>query len=269
MLDTVVFVDSKIIDFFTNEMILVQLHAEKKDTLLAQQYCASAFPMLILMDKDGKEIDRVAGYLPTDEFLKTFRDYKNGIGTIADMVAKSKDSTSREYTLQIADRYKYSCNKAAAELWYNKVIAAGSPTDSVSAQCKMEIADMYARDKRYDEAISIYQKMIVDFKDKPQADEAILAIPGVYSRAKDYQKALAEYQKISEEYKGKSVARDADYYIGSIYARRLNDTAKAITTFENWLTKYPDADSTDVQQIKGIINRLKNPPAPKPEEKKK
>jgi len=262
-----VFVDPKVIEFFTKEMILVQVNGDRVDTALAGQYCVAAFPTLVLMDKDGKEIDRVAGYLPPEEFMQTFRDYTKGVGTIADLVAKSKDSTSREYSLQIAERYKYTCDKAAAEQWYNKVIAAGDPLDSLSGECRSSIADMYSRAKRFDDAIAAYRKIIADFEGKQIADDSRQAIGYVYVRAKKYDDAIAEFKQIAATFKGKQPATDADMNVGYVY-RSMKDTAKAIAAYEYWLTIYPQADSSDIAYAKKQIDRLKNPPAPKPEEKK-
>ena len=261
------FVDPKVIEFFAKEMILVQLNGDRIDTALARQYCVSGFPTLVMMDKDGMEIDRVAGYLPPEEFMLTFRNYAMGVGTIADMVAKSKDSTSRGYSLQIADRYKYTCDKAAAEQWYNRVIAAGDPLDSVSGECRTSIADMYARSNRFDDAIAAYRKIIADFEGRQAADDSRMAVGHVYVRAKKYDDAIAEFKQIVAEFKGKPLAIDADLNVGYVY-RTMKDTAKAIAAYEYWLTTYPQADSSDIAYAKKQIGRLKNPPAPKPEEKK-
>lgn len=230
-MDTVVFVDPKVIDFFGKEMILVQLNGDAVDTALARQYCVSGYPTLVLMDKDGKEVDRVAGYMPPDDFIKTFRDYKNGVGTLADLLKQASAKTDRDLFMQIAEKYKYGCDKGGATQWYTKVISAGDPKDSLSAQSRMELADMLARASKYDSAVVAYQAIASDFA-------------------------------------GKSTASDADWTIGNVY-RRAKDTAKAIAAFEAWMTKYPAAHTSDVNYTKKMIDRLKNPPPPKSDATKK
>ncbi|PWB69676.1 hypothetical protein C3F09_10240 [candidate division GN15 bacterium] len=223
------FVDPKVAEYFSSEAVLYKVNGDI-DTAVARRFCVSGFPTLVMLGSDGNEIDRVAGYLPPDEFLQTFRDYGKGIGTLASMVGKAKDSVDRNLYMQIAEKYKYGCDKAAAVEWYGKVIAAGKPTDSLSGVSRMELADILRRAKKYDSAVLAYQKVAKDFKKT-------------------------------------SFASDADWYLGDVY-RRMKDTAKAIKAFETWMTKYPKADTSEVSYTKGLIEKLKNPPAPKPEEKK-
>jgi len=223
-----VFVDPKAIDFFSNEAVLYK-HNGDIDTALARQYCVSGFPTLVMLSPDGREIDRVAGYMPTDEFIQTFRDYGKGIGTLASLEAKAAGTVDRNLYLQIAEKYKYGCDKAAAAVWYGKVIAAGKPKDSLSGVSRMEIADMFRRAKKWDSA-------------------------------------LLAYKQVAKDFKSLQFANDADWYTGDVY-RRMKDTVRAIAAYETWIKKYPKADTSDVNYTKGLVEKLKNPPAPKPEAK--
>lgn len=222
------FVDSKAIDFFSNEAVLYK-HNGDIDTALAHQYCISGFPTLVMLSPEGKEIDRVPGYLPTDEFLQTFRDFGKGIGTLTSLEAKAADTVDRNLYLQIAEKYKYGCDKGAAAGWYAKVIAAGKPKDSLSGVSRLELADMFRRARQYDSA-------------------------------------LLAYKRIAKDFKTTQFANDADWYTGDVY-RRMKDTVKAIAAFESWVAKYPKTDTSDVNYTKGLIEKLKNPPAPKAEAK--
>ncbi len=212
------FVDPKVIDFFKNEMILVQVDGEK-DTVLAKKYAISGFPTVILIDPKGQEIDRVAGYLPPEEFLKTFRDYKNGIGTLADLLNQAKSKQDRELFFNIADKYKYRGGSSDAEGWYQKVIGLGSPTDSMSGESRVAIADMQ-------------------------------------SRAHDYPKALASFQAISKDFAGTPFGESGDIYTAIVYAR-MKDTANAVGAFKQFLVKHPMSE--DTAYVKKQIDRLTNP----------
>jgi tetratricopeptide (TPR) repeat protein len=220
-LDTVVFIDPKVIDFFNKEMILVQVDGEK-DTVLARKYAISGFPTLVMLDPKGEEIDRVPGYLPPTEFMQTFRDYKNGIGTLADLLNKSKTSTDRGMFLNIAEKYKYRGAPADAETWYNKVIAAGKPTDSMSGESRVAIADMYRRAKNFPKALQLFQSISTDFAATPFGEQG-------------------------------------DIYTAIVYGK-MGDTTNAIKTFEDFVAKYPKSE--DVEYAQKQIAKLKNPPAP-------
>jgi tetratricopeptide (TPR) repeat protein len=223
-LDTVVFIDPKAIDFFTKDVLLAKIDAEK-DTVSAQALHVSGYPTLVLLDNKGEEIDRIAGYLPTDELIRTITDYRAGIGTLADLLNKAKDSKDRGLYMQIGEKFKYRGIDTSAEKWYMKVVAAGDPLDSISGQSRMEIADMYRRNKSYD-------------------------------------KAIGAFAAIAKDFTGRPTATDADWYIGDVY-RRMKDTTSAIKSYEAWLMKYPTADTEMVAYTKKVIEKLKQPPAPK------
>jgi thioredoxin 1 len=219
-LDTIVLVDSQVIDFFTKDMLLVKVH-RYVDTALVREYKVSAYPTLVMMDKAGKEVDRLVGYVPPDEFLKTFRDYAKGIGTLADLLSRAQTGGDRALFMTIADKYKYSGGSDSALTWYNKVVEGGVPTDSLSGEARVALADMY-------------------------------------SRAKEYDNALAAYTSIAEDFKAGPLGQGADIEIADIY-RVKGDTAKAVAAYEQWLQKYPAADSGDIEWVKGKLDGLKNP----------
>ena len=219
-MDTVVFVDPKVIEFFKNEMILVQVDGEK-DTALATKYAISGFPTLVMLDPKGEEIDRVPGYLPPDEFMKTFRDYQKGIGTLADLLSQAKTKTDRVLFFNIAEKYKYRGGPADAETWYNKVIAAGKPTDSMSGEGRMAIADMQRR-------------------------------------AKNWPLALSSFQGIAKDFAGTQFEEGADIYTAIVYGR-MGDTTNAVKAFKGFLEKFPKSE--DSSYVRKQIEKLTSPPA--------
>ncbi|MFZ1685019.1 MAG: thioredoxin domain-containing protein [Candidatus Zixiibacteriota bacterium] len=220
-LDTVTYVDPNVIDMFTNEMILVQVDAEV-DTMLAKKYAISGYPTLVMMNSKGEEIDRVAGYLPPEEFMKTFRGYKEGKGTLADLLNQAKSKEDRDLFFQIADKYKYRGGSVDAESWYTKVIGMGKSTDSLSGESRVAIADIYRRDK-------------------------------------NYTKALPMFQSISKDFTGTPFGEQGDIYTAIVYGK-MGDTANAIKSFEGFIAKYPKSE--DVEYAQKQIEKLKNPPAP-------
>lgn len=221
MLDTVVFIDTQVVKFFTNEMILAKFNAEA-DTALARQYRVSAFPTLVMVDKEGTEIDRIVGYMAPDAFVKQLRDYAQGIGTLDDLLHKAQSGVDslRRISFEIADKYKYRGVNDEAMSWFKKIIEQGDAHDSLSGEARMAIADLFRRDK-------------------------------------DYMKALVEYAAIMEEFNGRPFARDAEMWTAIVY-RQKGDTATAIGAFEDYIRHYPESE--DVKYAREQIERLKNPP---------
>jgi thioredoxin-related protein len=218
-LDTVVLRDAKAIEFFTNEMKLVKINAEE-DSATTQHYGVIGYPTAVLIDKDGQEIDRVVGYADTDEYLKTLRDYRDGIGTLDDLLEKAEVEPSREMFYEIADKYKYRNRQKEATAWYQKVIAGGEPKDSLSGESRMAMADLVFRNKDYEQALDQFSSIMVDFD-------------------------------------GMSVGELAEIYRAIVF-RRQGDTAAAITAFEEFLERHPESEDADYAAKQ--IQRLKAEP---------
>lgn len=219
VMDTGVFAKPKAIDFFSNKVILAKVDAEK-DTIPAQKYKISGYPTSVLMDKQGKEIDRIIGYLPADEYIQTVEDYANGIGTLDDMLHTAEQGSDRALFYDIGTKYKYSGRSKEAETWFNKVIASGQPTDSMSGESRIAIADMYRR-------------------------------------AEEYDHSLASFEQIASDFKTGMFAETADIYRG-IVLKAKGDTASAIAAFEEFTVKYPESE--DVEYANEQIDKLKKTP---------
>ena len=79
------FVDENVINFFENEMVLAKIDTEK-DSVLKDEYQVKGLPTIVLLDTTGEEIDRIVGYHPPDEFIRILREYRQGIGTLDDLL---------------------------------------------------------------------------------------------------------------------------------------------------------------------------------------
>ncbi|MDH4157972.1 MAG: tetratricopeptide repeat protein [candidate division Zixibacteria bacterium] len=209
-------IDQKAIDFFTTEVILAKVNAEV-DSLLAQEFHISGYPTSVLVGEDGEEIDRIVGYLEVDDFLKTIVDYQNGIGTLDDLLARAELEPDRELYLEIAEKYKYRGGSDEARNWYQKVIDAGEPTDSLSGEGRMSLADMLRR-------------------------------------AKEYEQALEAYGSIMKDFSGEMIAQDAEIWRAIAY-RQMGDTTQAINAFQEYIEHYPESE--DVEYATKQIDKLK------------
>lgn len=223
MNDTVVFVNPKVIDFFTNEVALVKVNAEV-DTALAKKYHISAYPTSVLITTSGDEIDRVH-YEEPDTLLQTLRNYANGIGTLEDLLSKIDKEFDREMALKIAEKYGSRGGDDASVKWFQKVIKAGDPTDSLSGECRMSLARIPYGDKEYDTAIAAYEAVIKDFE-------------GTY------------------------FAEQSTIWRGYIFKKK-GDTSSAIAAFEDFVKQYPQSE--DLEWVQGQISKLKGEePKPEP-----
>ncbi|MEA3297048.1 MAG: thioredoxin fold domain-containing protein [candidate division Zixibacteria bacterium] len=226
-IDTVVLTDSAAIEFFSSEMILVKINAgkdtvvtAKNDTIyakdLAEKYHISGYPTIVMLDTDGVEIDRLVGYLPPAEFIKTFRNYGKGIGTLADLLGKVETKPDRSLYYRIAEKYKYRGGSEEAVKWFQRIIDEGSPTDSLSGESRMALADLMRRNK-------------------------------------DYDKAIGNYALIAKDFKGKEIGENAEVWT-AITFRQKGDTAEAIKRLEDYVKAHPESKDNVTYCQKQIEN---------------
>jgi tetratricopeptide (TPR) repeat protein len=198
-------------------MIFAKINAESADSVVKQQYNVSAYPTFVITESNGNEIDRIVGYMEAIDFLATVNNYREGIGTLADLLSKAEDSDDRTLFFEIADKYKYNGGADDAKVWYQKVIDAGDAQDSLSAESRFSLADMFRRAKDYDSAIKAYENIKTDFDN-------------------------ASYQE------------EADIWIAIVY-RYKADTVMSIQKFEEFMTNYPESE--DLEYAEKQIRRLK------------
>jgi tetratricopeptide (TPR) repeat protein len=201
-------------------MIFAKLNAGADDSLVAQYYKVKGYPTFIVTESNGEEIDRIIGYREAEDFLTIVNNYRQGIGTLADLLKQAENSDDRSLFYEIADKYKYRGGNNEAREWYQKVIDAGEATDSLSSESRFSLADMIRRNKDYDGAIKEFESIKADFDD-------------------------ASYQE------------EADIWIAIIY-RYKADTATSIQKFEEFIANYPESEDLDyaekqIKKLKGEI----------------
>ncbi len=203
MLDTVVFTDKNVIDFFTDEMLLVKINGEV-DTSLAQKYHVMAYPTSVLVNSDGTEIDRLIGFEPAPDYMDIMRGYAEGRGTLADLLNRYAGQPDRALAFEIGDKYKYRADTVDADNWYDKVIELGQPTDSLSGEATLARADMYRR-------------------------------------TKDYRKAVEQFGAMMERFSGTQFAEVAEFY-RAYTLQKMKDRPAAIHAWEEFIQHWPQSE---------------------------
>ncbi len=193
-------IDSSMIEYFSYEMIFVKVHAEKADSLTAKEYNVSGFPTFVVTDSKGVEIDRIVGYLEAKDFLAKVNDYQNGIGTLDDLLSKVEASKDRALYFEIADKYKYRGGAEEAKSWFEKVVADGEPTDSLSGEARFSLADMMRRNKEYDASIAAFRTIKSDFNGTHFDETASIYIPYVTMKKGDTANAIMEFKNFIKQF---------------------------------------------------------------------
>ena len=78
-------------------------------------------------------------------------------------------------------------------------------------------------EKRYDDAVSAYERLLKEFPGESKYTKAALYNQGLaYQGKRDFPTAIARFQQLVEQYAGTSDAKDAQFQIGASYAELGN-----------------------------------------------
>ncbi|PZX43793.1 tetratricopeptide repeat protein [Nonlabens dokdonensis] len=91
------------------------------------------------------------------------------------------------------------------------------------------------------EAITLYDRLLLDHKGDPIEDEALLKQAKLYEIEGNYEKARDNYQTIIDNYSDGILADDAYYRLGLLYQEQLADPEKAKSLFEKIIFSHADS----------------------------
>lgn len=221
VLDTVTYIDPVTVEL-SKSVVFAKVNAEV-DTIAAQNNSVHGYPSIILFDSDGKEIDRIVGYLPGPEFVETINNYLGGIGTM-------------DYYIAMAD---------------------SAPTPEINYY----LAQKYDERGKYEEAEGYYQKVIKENKnnDGEYTSGSMQALASISLSLDKYDEAVERYNEVKTKFTDSAIVDDADIMIAICY-REKADTTTAIKAFEDYLKAHPN--SPDTGYARKQIDKLKNPPPP-------
>jgi len=242
VLDTSTYADPSVIAM-SADLVFAKINAEV-DTLIAQKYGVTGYPTLILMENDGTEIERIVGYLPPIEFKEEVTNYLNGIGTLGDLLEKSKTEPTGDVLYAIGDKYSGRGMYTKAIDYMAKVVELDPKNnDSLTVDARLAIGEIHSRMANYDKADEYYNGLIKEFNGAELAKKAMFALGDNCLYKDDLPKAAEHYNKVLKAFDGEQVALDAMFRLGYIH-RAQGDTVNAIQCYEDILAKYPDNEDT-------------------------
>lgn len=111
--------------------------------------------------------------------------------------------------------------------------------DKLLAQTQYEIADSLFNQKKYLEALDLYEKYAKDNPDNLLAPEAIYRSGLCYYRLEYYSSAIKAWETLVEKYKNDKKAPEALYQVADTYFRAQKYT-EAVSAFRKLLAVYPE-----------------------------
>ena len=202
------------------DLVFVKLDS-KKDSILVKKYGVSGYPTVILFESDGEEIDRIVGYAPPREFLKTVKSYLRGKGTLADLENKLRDD----------------------------------PSD---IDILFQLGQKYQDRGKFEEALVHYQNiMTLDPENRGgKTDGALYQIGVIHRRQKDNQKAIEKFKELIQRFPESEKRISAEEYIPYIYTQ-MGDSAKALMLYEKILVDHPDIEESEREWVEKQIKKIK------------
>jgi thioredoxin-like negative regulator of GroEL len=106
-LDETTWANKEVKAFLAERTIPIKIDAEK-ESALAEQFSVEAFPTVVFVSQDGKEIDRFVGYLSPTDFLSEARDILSGkdlVTRVEEKLAVDPDNPDlrRQYATALAN----------------------------------------------------------------------------------------------------------------------------------------------------------------------
>ncbi|MDF4221037.1 tetratricopeptide repeat protein [Maribacter sp. M208] len=122
------------------------------------------------------------------------------------------------------------------------LISDNSLEDSTqTALKKYARADFLAYQNKTNEAITALGDILENHKGEKIEDEALLKQAQLYEKQKKYEDAQLNYQKIITFYGNGILADDAYYALGELYRKEFNDPTKAKEQYEKIIYNYQDS----------------------------
>jgi len=103
----------------------------------------------------------------------------------------------------------------------------GVHIESFDAAELFEAAGAALSDKRYDDAIAAYDRLLKEFADSRYTKAALYNVGLAYQGKKDWAGAVARFKVLSDHYGETADAKDAQFQLGATYAEMENWTASA------------------------------------------
>ncbi len=193
VLDTVTYIDPLVVEL-SKSVVFAKVNAEV-DTVAAKSNSVRGYPSILLFDSEGKEIDRIVGYLPGPEFVETINNYINGIGTMDYYKVMSDSAPTPEINYYLAQKYDERGMYEEAEGFYHKVIKENKNNDGeYTSGSMLALASVSLSLDKYDEAVNRYKEAKTKFTDSALVDEADIMIAITYRIKGDTTTAIAAFE---------------------------------------------------------------------------
>jgi len=197
-LDNKVYTNGEVAGFANKSQVNWKVDAEKGEGVdLAKKFKVSGYPTILFINGDGNEVDRIVGYIPAKDFLKTIKDYNAGINTVGyltGLLKKNSDSPEGNYKLAEKKINNEGDNKSAKEL-LEKVLKS-DPDNKQGYTDKAAFLLASAENK-----MEPVQQFMEKYPSSSKVKDAYMSLASMsFEIYKDFEKADNYYKQAYEKY---------------------------------------------------------------------
>ena len=183
-LDAVTFIDPGVIAYANENLVSLRVDAEKGTGLgLANKYNVRNYPSVVFTRPDGKEVDRIIGYLPPEDFMAEVKRIESGENTLESMFRQVADNPHNvDAFIQLGwklDKAKFYSQDF--QVWYSVKLLSKPGTDNYA------LGDFKTAEARamMDSATAALDKYLADNTSGTYQLEALQGITWIHRANRD------------------------------------------------------------------------------------
>jgi len=180
---------------FAGEVVCAKIDAER-ETESARRYGVDAYPTLLLLRKDGVELERVVGVLPTHDLVTLLREGAAGRPGLEAMLA-AEDSFGRdpEFLMKLGDRLAlHGRADDAARRYRRLMVPTIADSTGYPARAGLGIVRAYQTARRPTAAIAAARSWLERFPADPRRADILLLLAQLHRTAGDDPASRAAYR---------------------------------------------------------------------------
>ncbi|MDH4038752.1 MAG: thioredoxin domain-containing protein [Candidatus Krumholzibacteria bacterium] len=184
-----------------NSMIAAKFDAEKDPWKpVANEFRVRAYPTLLVLGPDGKEVGRYIGYLPTDEFVEVIGGYAAGKSQLEMLEAQlTKNPNDFDLLVNTGIVHADAGRDKMAMPMFEKALTL-DPNDERKRQDEIyySMGEACYGVKNYKDARTYYSRVVADFPNSEYYNDSMRRLAGTEFKLGNADAAVATYWKITE-----------------------------------------------------------------------
>ena len=233
-------------DKLSKEFFCLKYDAEQGEGKeLAKKFNVISYPTIMILDKDGNEIDRVLDYEDPDSFIKMVFDYSEGKGSINALEDRlKKEPNNIPVLFKVGEKYAFRGEEQKADKYLNKIIELDPKNSKGYSDKALYSLGKYLYSKslsNYSKALGIFNELDNQFPDSPLAKSTDIERANAYLGMQKNDQAWNSLQNFLLKNQSDKTAESNNAFAWFCYRNSFH-TEDAIKVAKDGITINPKAD---------------------------